>query len=209
MSIVLESDGSEFKVQSALLCHASDYFVKACQGPFKEAEERTLRIPGCDADVFKFFLYWLCERELPSFWAEHDISEEPACRWAKLLMRLCVFADACLVTTLENDAIYELLRLLRDGYGRTLDMVYCAYKIAPAGSRVREIYLTEALHIYMMRMQERPDIGPHQFQSFARHPELVVDFMEALAKGVSENYESSYGLRTHFKSAWDEYSDTF
>jgi len=67
VTVQLEGARQTFSVQKALLCSASDYFVKALDGKFKEAVDNTLHLPGCDEATFQLFLAWLCGREFPTY----------------------------------------------------------------------------------------------------------------------------------------------
>lgn len=144
VTIVLEEDGSRFTVQSALLCSASDYFVKALEGPFKEANERTLSLPGCDAKIFSIFLYWMCNRELPNLNGPSEKDDrffDSMFRWQKLLIRLWVFGDAYLIPALCQDSIDYILRILHQDAGTTFDLVQFAYETTPEGSMIRKVFL--------------------------------------------------------------------
>lgn len=65
ITIKLEDTEETFLVQRALLCCASDYFITALEGRFKEGIENVVRLPGCDTETFKLFLYWIGYHQLP------------------------------------------------------------------------------------------------------------------------------------------------
>lgn len=77
-----------------MLCKAANFFVKALQGPFKEARHRKLLL-DCDQPVFKFFLYWMChEHSLPHFTDGLNSDDKETCAQLKtLLLRVWIFAE--------------------------------------------------------------------------------------------------------------------
>lgn len=99
-------------VQKALLCSVSDYFVKALDGPFQESSQSTLRLPGCDADTFRLFLYWLCHRRFPEYRALEERSDAYILQVQELLVRLWCFAEALLLPNLQNETMRYLLKVL-------------------------------------------------------------------------------------------------
>ncbi|KAK4621991.1 hypothetical protein CLAFUW4_06799 [Fulvia fulva] len=66
VTIALDNCSRTFTISKALLCGASDYFVKALNGRFKEAADHILRLPGCDEATLRCFVYYLThDKELP------------------------------------------------------------------------------------------------------------------------------------------------
>jgi hypothetical protein len=52
-TVVLEPQNIEYKIHRTLLINTSEYFEKALTGPWKEAEERTVRIKDVGSDTCK------------------------------------------------------------------------------------------------------------------------------------------------------------
>jgi hypothetical protein len=52
-TVVLEPQNTEYKVHKALLIDTSDYFKKALEGPWKEAEEQTVIVKDVESDTCK------------------------------------------------------------------------------------------------------------------------------------------------------------
>lgn len=56
VDIVLDPELKQFKVHEKLLCAKSKYFHNMLHGQFKEAIERTVRLPDDNAVTFGLFL---------------------------------------------------------------------------------------------------------------------------------------------------------
>ena len=52
-TVVLEPQNTEYTIHRALLIDKSEFFKKALEGPWKEAEERTVKIKDVDSDTCK------------------------------------------------------------------------------------------------------------------------------------------------------------
>jgi hypothetical protein len=46
-------------VHEAIICAKSDYFSKALQGGFKEAQQKEVYLEEVDTDVFSLFMDWV------------------------------------------------------------------------------------------------------------------------------------------------------
>ena len=129
-------------MQKALLCTTLEYFVKALKGNFKEAEDRTLRLPGCDKETLELFLYWACNKALPDFQA--DIGHEPGNTRKDLvhanqlrLAKLWILGDACLLSRLQNDAMRSLGSMLGSA-NVSVEAIRYAFAESAEGSMLRK-----------------------------------------------------------------------
>ncbi len=107
ITVELEDSQTSYHPPKALLLNASSYFRSALQSGFQESSEHKLRLPGCETEVFKVFLYWLGNRSIPVLaddFHAHDGEEwyEVAEKHSMLLIKVWVFADACLLPNLQN-----------------------------------------------------------------------------------------------------------
>ena len=50
-TVILEPQNTEYKIHKSLLIDTSAYFKKALEGPWKEAEERTVKVKDVDSDT--------------------------------------------------------------------------------------------------------------------------------------------------------------
>ncbi|KAF2127078.1 hypothetical protein P153DRAFT_398448 [Dothidotthia symphoricarpi CBS 119687] len=60
-------DLTKFYVHRAILIKHSEYFKKALNGPWKEAEEGVVRLRDVDCDIFEIFVNWMYTQTLPNF----------------------------------------------------------------------------------------------------------------------------------------------
>ncbi|SMY26662.1 unnamed protein product [Zymoseptoria tritici ST99CH_1A5] len=156
VTVTLDGSSSSHKVSKAMLCHASPYFVKALSGSFKQARERTLRLPGCDEDTFKLFIGYLANNRLPDYTAAYEASMSPGDETAtdKLhtsfqdqLINLWSLADAYLMPSLQNKAMRQFLQLTAGGtiLAGTASL---AYEKTADGSVMRQAVVGECVNDY-------------------------------------------------------------
>jgi len=93
-------EGLKYHVQAAFLTHYSEYFSKALNGPWKEAEDKVVRLVDIDPDVFSLFIEWLYTQNMPSdevLWANKFDPDDNM--WK---IQLYVFADRFAVLSLRT-----------------------------------------------------------------------------------------------------------
>ncbi|KAJ4361298.1 hypothetical protein N0V95_002000 [Ascochyta clinopodiicola] len=56
VTVILETDSTVYKVYKALLVEHSEYFKKALTGPWKEAEDRVVRLEDVESHTFDVFV---------------------------------------------------------------------------------------------------------------------------------------------------------
>ncbi|OAF56647.1 hypothetical protein VC83_07193 [Pseudogymnoascus destructans] len=54
-----------YSVHKALLTSQSEYFERALNGKFKEADEQTIRLPEDSPDAFDLLIGWLYQNQIP------------------------------------------------------------------------------------------------------------------------------------------------
>ena len=146
-----------------MLYNASEYFVKALAN-FKEGNERLLRLPGCDLDVFQVFCHWLINKTLPAFAGEitatHTSSgqETLAAQFTVLLSKVWVFADACLIRGFQNEAMHALLQVMKAScFGA--DYVHDALLVAPQDSLLRQALVRHMTFAWARGSLDKNDYG--------------------------------------------------
>jgi len=148
VTTALEDSSRTFVMQKAMLCNLSTYFVKALDGDFEKSAARTLKLPGCDSDIFQLFLYWTCNRTLPIGECTQKIpnTEASATRHREecvYLVRLWAFEDACLMPELQNAAMKALLNEMYT-HRVPVEAVREAFATTAHGLLIREATMKEA-----------------------------------------------------------------
>ncbi|KAI7358140.1 hypothetical protein KC343_g1455 [Hortaea werneckii] len=98
VTILLTDDGTKYTLSKKIVCSISDYFAKALDGDFREAHERTLKLPDCSEETFDAVLWFHMNSSLP--W---DI--ESGDQAQLLLMNLWLFADIYMVAHLKDEVL--------------------------------------------------------------------------------------------------------
>ncbi|KAI7180121.1 hypothetical protein KC343_g12843 [Hortaea werneckii] len=98
VTILLTDNGTKYTLSKKIVCSISDYFAKALDGDFREAHERTLKLPDCSEETFDAVLWFHLNSSLP--W---DI--ESGIYAQLLLMNLWLFADIYLVTHMKGEIL--------------------------------------------------------------------------------------------------------
>ena len=146
--IALEDTETTFSVQKALLCHVSDYFVKALNSGFKESTTQTLKLPGCDVETFRHFLYWLSTREL------YRLDYSKLDRYGRFddinhlqltLVHLWVFADRFAILQLQDAVMRGLFEAVCDQTIALPSAIQEAYNTTSSGSPLRRLFLKSFL----------------------------------------------------------------
>lgn len=149
ITVNLEGCLETFIVSKALLCKASDYFIKALDENFVEGQSRTLKLPGCSVDTFRVFLYYAINQNLPRMrvTSRDQFATLDAALWHRmknLMVRASVFADFILMPEFAAEATNCLLTMIDDTYIHvaTVELIY---ELSPEGSWLRDIAVKEAM----------------------------------------------------------------
>ncbi|GAB1739602.1 hypothetical protein NU219Hw_g4551t1 [Hortaea werneckii] len=105
VTILLSEDGTKYSLPKNMVCDISDYFSKALEGVFKEARERTLKLPDCSAETFDVLLYFHMYDRLPA-----DLDSEDEAQL--LLVNLWLFGDIHLIPRLRAKAFVAVSEIL-------------------------------------------------------------------------------------------------
>jgi len=124
----------------ALLVHHSPFFRAACDGQFKEAAEKCVRLPEEDPDIFKLFVSYLYtggyapttdENGFPTLW---DCT------------KVWVFGDKLGSVGFKNCAMTFLYAVIFSYDPATPDAILFAYEHTAEGSKLRKIYTKAIVH---------------------------------------------------------------
>ena len=144
IKVRLENTEKVYYLQPAVLRLASPYFEKAVTNGFKESEDKTLRLPGCDVDTFEGFLYWLCHKDIPDDTGENVKDSDS---YHQFLIRVWAFGDVYLMPLLQNEAMNHLLGAF-DSNWPSPRAVKLAFELSSPGSIVREVLVEELADMY-------------------------------------------------------------
>lgn len=156
VTIVLDSITSNATtISKNLLCSASPYFIKALQGKFVEASTQTLRLPGCDEDVFRTLVHYLYNNHtLPDYQAKHQEfpargasipGDDYAADTMDLLIRTWAFGEEHLMPDLQNKAMRALLVFLKV-MSLNPRMIRRAFEVTSEDSMLRKAIVHEAVY---------------------------------------------------------------
>ncbi|RMZ11324.1 hypothetical protein D0860_03439 [Hortaea werneckii] len=105
VTILLTDDGTKYTLSKKTVCSISDYFAKALDGDFREAHERTLKLPDCSEETFDAVLWFHMNSSLP--W---DI--ESGDQAQLLLVNLWIFGDIYLLPRLKKETFTAASEML-------------------------------------------------------------------------------------------------
>lgn len=180
ISVGPDDDGPLFKVQKQLLLDASDYFKTALSGPFQEASQHRIRLPGTDLQTTKLFVWWICRRSLPPIGKEFSeiadqcgsIGEEHVAGRLLPLFRLWLLGDQLIIPALQNKAMATLLSLLRWANVSCADIEEC-YRMASSSPQLKSVVIVEARYEYF----ERGALEGADLDVLGRIPGFMADFV--------------------------------
>lgn len=92
-------------VHDTILCACSRFFQAACTGLFKEAYEKTVRLPEIEPCHFESFLVWLYTQSL------HHVQQRDVDRHYKALFELYFLGEKLQVRTLKNAIVDATIAL--------------------------------------------------------------------------------------------------
>ncbi|KAK4544760.1 hypothetical protein LTR36_004009 [Oleoguttula mirabilis] len=111
--LTITCKGREWEVHKVLLCAQSEWFQKACAGPFKEAEEKKIKLDDDDPEVVNAMLHYLYNFD---YGGDYDNSPD---RIAPIMLDIRVFAiaDKYLITPLKELAVEVFTERAAAGWG--------------------------------------------------------------------------------------------
>ncbi|KAK5739505.1 hypothetical protein LTR17_005194 [Elasticomyces elasticus] len=144
-TVLVGAEEEKFIVHASIATKHSKFFQAACNGGFKEAEEKTIRLPETTPATFRAYLQWaysgsvvmVDEEELKA-----DVTGAES-RWR--LTKLYVLANFLANTPLQNNVIDEYVGSLLSNakYGTGPRCLKLAYEHTPTGSSLRRLFVED------------------------------------------------------------------
>ncbi|KAF9693742.1 hypothetical protein EKO04_008147 [Ascochyta lentis] len=99
IAVEVGSERVKYYVHKALLEEHSEYFKRALNGPWKEAEEKVVCLDDVECRTFEVFVDWLYTRKLPAKrtgWVGEEYDSEWYITLQIPMMKACAFANRML-----------------------------------------------------------------------------------------------------------------
>lgn len=113
ITVLVGNEEKPFLVHEGVVTNHSKFFYAACNGGFKESNDRTVRLPATSVSTFENFLHWLYTGEVLVM-NEEDVDNDESRKGVKRnkrLAELCVAADLLDVRGLRNNIIDAVMAL--------------------------------------------------------------------------------------------------
>ncbi|KAI6910934.1 hypothetical protein D0869_12503 [Hortaea werneckii] len=136
VTIILAEDGTKYTLPKKMVCDISEYFAKTFEGDFKEAGERTLKLPDCGAETFDIVLYFQIFRCLPCNIHSEDQAQ-------LLLVNLWLFGDIYLLPRLKSQASKATSEILGRQFPQP-DVLAKVLAFSPEDSTLRALFIEKA-----------------------------------------------------------------
>ena len=170
--VLVGSDETEFTVPREVLTKSSDVLRKCCEGEWKEAKSRIIKLPEEDVDVFSTYIQWLhtndlvvVEEELQDMTdRDFDIRNDAAALQWDALVNMASFADRQADLTLANavnDSI--LLVMMNTDLVPAPKFLSQIYTELPENSKLRCMVVDEAVYSDAKDYQADQEDHPTQF----------------------------------------------
>ncbi|KAK3679935.1 hypothetical protein LTR78_000312 [Recurvomyces mirabilis] len=140
-----------FAIHDSVVTKKSEFFRAACNGKFKAAKEKTIRLPEAEIESFRSYIQW-CYNDTISIGPATSGSDESlnitrGAEEQRALSRLYRLASLFLDTTLQNKVIDTLRASIRyHKQGPGVDLVAYAYNNLQPGCTMQRLVL--AWYVY-------------------------------------------------------------
>ncbi|KAF2679122.1 hypothetical protein K458DRAFT_259155, partial [Lentithecium fluviatile CBS 122367] len=104
-------DVQSFWAHKELICSKSDFFAKALNGKWKEADENVVKLPEVEAEIFELYMQLLYTEDPSNGFINNDVTAEYI-----RLFKLCVLCEKLQDRTAKNrviDAVVELSKKVK------------------------------------------------------------------------------------------------
>ena len=139
IKVIDENSASEtFHVHENILCAKSDYFLKACQGSFKESATKEIELEEASADVFANFLEWI-------YFGNYAVATG---KELDELFSVYIFADRVQASHLKNETIDKLISIEKAPERQRLseDHIRLVFANTPSSSKLRDWVIRDAYY---------------------------------------------------------------
>lgn len=143
MVVEVGEKGRRYSLHKAFLCHYSEYFRKALNGPWKEAEDGVVPLKDIEPGVFNVFVNWMYTQKLPGNCEEWCQVGELGEAWdfaseIALILKAYNFGDRFLATAFKRAANVAIVGILH-GCAPFYEVVIFAFKNLPAHSPILQL----------------------------------------------------------------------
>ncbi|KAK3079201.1 hypothetical protein LTS18_005489 [Coniosporium uncinatum] len=136
IKVLVGKDETPFIVQKSTLCASSDFFAAALKPEWKEAKERTIRLPEQSVETFEIYLQWLNSGNIATQ------QDEKAKHYKEYLQLIHAYA---LGDTLQDTAFVDALtdcfiaKAVKTSVCPGLETIGSLYKHTPDKSPARKL----------------------------------------------------------------------
>ncbi|KAJ8112978.1 hypothetical protein OPT61_g4787 [Boeremia exigua] len=184
-------EGVPYHVHKALLRHHSEYFTRALNGNWKEAEENLITLDDVDCSTFDTFVHWIYTQRRPeryTDWAgdhpsgvskrlrafEMGLAFETGLALEMGLVEACVFADRFVVPAFGRMVAHLFLHYLVTEAAAAVEVVAYAYEHLPEGHPVLEAMMDS--YCSLIWDDDSGDLSHYHYQIL---PQRFQDTLEA------------------------------
>ncbi|KAK5683356.1 hypothetical protein LTS10_004887 [Elasticomyces elasticus] len=166
-TVLVGVEEEKFVLHASIATKHSKFFQAACNGGFKEAQEKVIHLPEVQPATFRAYVQWIYSGAVVvTDFEEHKTDVKGrSCR--ESLVKLYILADIIAHTLLRNKTIDEYVASCRSTeYGTNPALIKVAYKQCPAGSMLRKLFVDENVYFSTDRvawLQEERDQFPVEF----------------------------------------------
>lgn len=178
VTVTVGPEKKQYKIYKDLICYHSEYFRKAFNGPWKEAEEGVV-LDDVEVGVFNIFVDWLYTQTIPrqtEEWARISGMIDPTDKhagWKVDLHRLkaCVFGDRFFAPNF-HDAVHNLFvdELVAQKGGAWYEYVIFAFTNLPEDNEILKLLVDKQCASWSPSQDDNND-------EKSLHPQLPHSFL--------------------------------
>ncbi|KAF2847953.1 hypothetical protein T440DRAFT_369496, partial [Plenodomus tracheiphilus IPT5] len=130
---------TRYHVHAALLSKHSEFFKRALNGPWKEAQNRVVKFEDVECDTFDLFIEWLYTQQLPHNRANENSIQSVNFDSAQQLSSIeaSIFGDRVLAREFQKAVLWSLANyIVTDGASPNYDVIIRAFRNLPAGDPI-------------------------------------------------------------------------
>ncbi|KAK5703347.1 hypothetical protein LTR17_022213 [Elasticomyces elasticus] len=143
-TVLVGAEEEKFIVHASIATKHSKFFQAACNGGFKEAEEKVIRLPETTPATFGAYLQWAYSGSVVVVDEEELKADVTGTRNRWRLAKLYVLANFLADIPLQNNVIDNYVGSLRSTkHGTGLCGLKLAYEHTPTGSWLRRLFVEE------------------------------------------------------------------
>lgn len=175
--ILVGAEEKEFLAHKDFLCHYSEYFDKALNGPFIEGQSMVVTLKEDNPEAFAVFLDWIYTQKLDANPLIVGSKEPMGYHEAMaLFVRVWCLADYLQVPGLQNLAMDAVIQWERHCYIVPTGILHLVYSLSPPNAPLRQ-YFVDAI------TREMPDEGFHKHAKEFPH-DMLLDMLTTFSKGT-------------------------